>query len=235
MYFSSKLVKAKFIKRYKRFFSDHILEDGSTVTAHCANTGAMLGVTEEGVTSWLSKSSDPKRKLKWSWELVQKDKTIIGINTHNPNKIVQEAINKNEINELTNYKNLKREVKYGANSKIDILLQDEKKKDCYVEIKNVHLSRTKGIAEFPDAVTTRGAKHLRELSLVSKSGRRAVMLYLIQRNDCKFFKIADDIDKEYAKEFNNALKAGVEVICIDTILSKDAINIGKNIQLLNDK
>tara|TARA_B100001559_G_scaffold313725_1_gene313169 strand:+ start:486 stop:1193 length:708 start_codon:yes stop_codon:yes gene_type:complete len=235
MDFSSKLVKAKFIKRYKRFFSDHILEDGSLVTAHCANTGAMLGVTEEGVTSWLSKSDNPKRKLKWSWELVQKDKTIIGINTHNPNKIIQEAIIKNKIKELTNYNDLKREVKYGTNSKIDILLQDNNKKDCYVEIKNVHLSRELEVAEFPDAVTTRGAKHLRELSLVSKSGLRAVMLYLIQRNDCKYFKIAEDIDKEYAKEFYNALEAGVEVICMDTILSSDAINIGKNIQLLTNR
>ena len=235
MDFSSKLVKAKFIKRYKRFFSDHILEDGSLVTAHCANTGAMLGVNKEGVTSWLSKSNDPKRKLKWSWELVQIDKTIIGINTHNPNKIVQEAIQNNKIKELIDYSILKREVKYGTNSKIDILLQDTHKKDCYVEIKNVHLSREEGVAEFPDAVTTRGAKHLRELSLVAKSGQRAVMLYLIQRNDCKFFKIAEDIDEIYAREFYSALKAGVEVICIDTILNVDAINIGKNIQLLSNK
>ena len=235
MYFSSKLVKAKFIKRYKRFFSDHILEDGSLVTAHCANTGAMLGVNKEGVTSWLSKSNDPKRKLKWSWELVQINKTIIGINTHNPNKIIQEAIENNKIKELSNYSALKREVKYGSNSKIDILLQDDNKKDCYVEIKNVHLSREKGVAEFPDAVTTRGTKHLRELSLASKSGLRAVMLYLIQRNDCNFFKIAKDIDIKYAEEFHNAIKAGVEVICIDTILSNEAINIGKNIQLLINK
>ena len=163
MDFSSKLVKAKFIKRYKRFFSDHILEDGSLVTAHCANTGAMLGVNKEGVTSWLSKSNDPKRKLKWSWELVQIDKTIIGINTHNPNKIVQEAIQNNKIKELIDYSSLKREVKYGTNSKIDILLQDDSKKDCYVEVKNVHLSREKGLAEFPDAITTRGAKHINEL------------------------------------------------------------------------
>ena len=235
MDFSSKLVKAKFIKRYKRFFSDHILEDGSLITAHCANTGAMLGVNKEGVTSWLSKSNDPKRKLKWSWELVQIDKTIIGINTHNPNKIVQEAIQNNKIKELIDYSILKREVKYGTNSKIDILLQDDSKKDCYVEIKNVHLSREKGLAEFPDAITTRGAKHLRELSLISKSGLRAVMLYLIQRNDCNFFKIAQDIDTEYAEEFNNALNAGVEVICMDTILSNKAIDIGKNIQLLINK
>ena len=137
--------------------------------------------------------------------------------------------------ELNDYSTLKREVKYGTNSKIDILLQDDSKKDCYVEIKNVHLSREKGLAEFPDAITTRGAKHLRELSLISKSGLRAVMLYLIQRNDCNFFKIAQDIDTEYAEEFNNAIKAGVEVICMDTILSNKAIDIGKNIQLLINK
>ena len=234
MDFSSKLFKAKFIKRYKRFFSDHILEDGTIVTAHCANTGAMLGVAEEGVTSWLSKSHDPKRKLKWSWELIQKDNTFVGINTHNPNKIIQEAILKNKIPELSHYNSLKREVKYGTNSKIDILLTDEVKKDCYVEIKNVHLSRKKGLAEFPDAITSRGKKHLAELSLVSQSGLRAVMLYLIQRNDCNYFKIAEDIDKEYADAFKDAVKAGVEVICIDTILCSSAINIGKKIQILED-
>ena len=233
MKFSNPLFKAKFVKRYKRFFSDHILEDGTLVTAHCANTGAMTGVSIKGIISWLSKSNNPKRKLKWSWELAQEKQTIIGVNTHNPNKIIQEAITDNKIKTLLNYEILKREVKYGSNSKIDILLKDSKKSDCYIEIKNVHLSRTKGIAEFPDAVTTRGTKHLKELSLVCNSGYRAVMIYLIQRNDCKFFKIADDIDKIYANEFKKAVKAGVEVICIDTILNTKEITIGKNIKLLN--
>ncbi len=232
MKFSNKLIKAKFVKRYKRFFSDHILEDGKLVTAHCPNTGAMTGVAKEGITSWLSPSNNPKRKLKWTWELTQENNTIVGVNTHSPNKIIQEAINNNEIMELLNYKTLKREVKYGTNSRIDIFLQDEKKIDCYVEIKNVHLSRVKGIAEFPDGITSRGTKHLKELAHVAQSGCRAVMLYLIQRNDCNFFKIAKDIDKEYAKEFINALNAGVEVICIDTILNTNGISIGKNIQLL---
>ena len=232
MKFSNKLIKAKFIKRYKRFFSDHILEDGKLVTAHCPNTGAMTGVAKEGITSWLSPSNNPKRKLKWTWELTQENNTIVGVNTHSPNKIIQEAINNNEIMELLNYKTLKREVKYGTNSRIDIFLQDEKKIDCYVEIKNVHLSREKGIAEFPDGITSRGTKHLKELAHVAQSGCRAVMLYLIQRNDCNFFKIAVDIDEVYAKEFINALNAGVEVICIDTILNTNGISIGKNIQLL---
>jgi len=234
MKFSNKLIKAKFVKRYKRFFSDHILEDGKLVTAHCPNTGAMTGVAKEGITSWLSPSNNPKRKLKWTWELTQENNTIVGVNTHNPNKIIQEAINNNEIKELLNYKTLKREVSYGSNSRIDIFLQDEKKIDCYVEIKNVHLSREKGIAEFPDGITSRGTKHLKELAHVAQSGCRAVMLYLIQRNDCNFFKIAKDIDKEYAKEFINALNAGVEVICVDTILNTNGISIGKNIQLLKN-
>jgi len=234
MKFSNNLIKATFVKRYKRFFSDHILENGQLITAHCPNTGAMTGVAKEGITSWLSQSDDPKRKLKWTWELTQESNTIVGVNTHNPNKIIQEAINNQEIKELLNYKTLKREVKYGVNSKIDIFLQDEDKEDCYVEIKNVHLSRKKGIAEFPDGITSRGTKHLKELANVAKDGDRAVMLYLIQRNDCNYFKIAEDIDIEYGKAFIDALNAGVEVICIDTILNTSEINIGKKIKLLNN-
>ena len=234
MKFSNNLIKAKFIKRYKRFFSDHILENGQVVTAHCPNTGAMTGVAKEGITSWLSESNDPKRKLKWTWELTQENNTIVGVNTHNPNKIIQEAINNKEIKELLNYKTLKREVKYGVNSKIDIFLQDDNKVNCYVEIKNVHLSREKGLAEFPDGITSRGTKHLNELANVAKDGDRAVMLYLIQRNDCNYFKIAEDIDIEYGQAFIDALNAGVEVICIDTILNTSEINIGKKIKLLNN-
>ena len=234
MKFSNTLIKAKFIKRYKRFFSDHILENGQVVTAHCPNTGAMTGVAKEGITSWLSESNDPKRKLKWTWELTQENDTIVGVNTHNPNKIIQEAINNKKIKELLNYKILKREVKYGVNSKIDIFLQDENKVNCYVEIKNVHLSREKGLAEFPDGITSRGTKHLKELAIVAKNGDRAVMLYLIQRNDCSYFKIAEDIDIEYGKAFIDALNAGVEVICIDTILNTSEINIGKKIKLLHN-
>jgi len=234
MKFSNNLIKAKFIKRYKRFFSDHILENGQVVTAHCPNTGAMTGVAKEGITSWLSESNNPKRKLKWTWELTQENDIIVGVNTHNPNKIIQEAINNKKIKELLNYKILKREVKYGVNSKIDIFLQDESKVNCYVEVKNVHLSREKGLAEFPDGITSRGTKHLKELANVAKNGDRAVMLYLIQRNDCNYFKIAEDIDIEYGKAFIDALNAGVEVICIDTILNISEINIGKKIKLLNN-
>ena len=233
MIFSNKLVKAKFLKRYKRFFSDHILEDGQKVVAHCANTGAMLGLNEEGITTWLLRNNDPNRKLKWSWELCQNNSTFIGVNTHNPNKIIEEALNKNMIPQLENFISFKREVRYGDNSKIDFLINYSNKPDCYLEIKNVHLSRKKNIAEFPDSITSRGKKHMSELSKMKKKGYRAVILYLIQRNDCKHFKIAEDIDIEYYKEFNKALKLGVEVICIDTILNEKEISIGKQINLIN--
>ncbi len=232
MKFANKLVKAKFIKRYKRFFSDHILENGKKVVAHCANTGAMTGVNITGMTTWLLENNNPKRKLKWSWELCQINSTLIGVNTHNPNKIIEEAIINKNIAKLKDYSSYKREVKYGENSKIDFLLTHRKKSDCYLEIKNVHLSRKKNIAEFPDAITARGKKHMQELSKVKLSGKRAVILYLIQRNDCKYFKIAKDIDIEYYEEFYNAINLGVEVICIDTILSKNKIVIGKPIKLL---
>ena len=232
MIFSDKLVKAKFIKRYKRFFSEHVLEDGTKVIAHCANTGAMMGLNQEGITSWLQKNNDPKRKLKWSWELCQINSTFIGVNTHNPNKIVEEALKSNKIPQLKNYISFKREVKYGDNSKIDFLLKYSIEKDCYLEIKNVHLSRKSYLAEFPDSITARGKKHMNELSKVKEKGYRAVILYLIQRNDCKNFKIAKDIDKEYYVEFCKAVNAGVEVICVDTLLNENEISFGKQIKLL---
>ena len=201
MKFSRPLVKAKFLKRYKRFFSEHILEDGSTIIAHCPNPGAMTGIAEKVITSWLSKRDNPKRKLKWTWELVNKNNNFIGINTHNPNNIIHEAINSNQIVELSGYETIRREVKYGENSRIDILLQGNDKEDCYLEIKNVHLSRYKNMVEFPDSVTERGKKHLLELSQVVQSGKRAVLLFLIQRNDCNTFKIANDIDPKYFETF----------------------------------
>ena len=232
MKFSRPLVKAKFLKRYKRFFSEHILADGSTIIAHCPNPGAMTGIAEEGITSWLSKRDDPKRKLKWTWELVNKNNNFIGINTHNPNNIIHEAINSNQIVELSGYETIRREVKYGENSRIDILLQSNNKNDCYLEIKNVHLSRYKNMVEFPDSVTERGKKHLLELSKVVESGKRAVLLFLIQRNDCTTFKIANDIDPKYFEAFKKAFYIGVEVICISSIISPEEINIGKRVKLI---
>ena len=231
MKFKKKLLQGTLIKRYKRFFVD-IKYQNKTIIAHCPNPGAMTGVAEKGITSWLSKRDNPKRKLKWTWELVNKNNNFIGINTHNPNNIIHEAINSNQIVELSGYETIRREVKYGENSRIDILLQGNDKEDCYLEIKNVHLSRYKNMVEFPDSVTERGKKHLLELSQVVQSGKRAVLLFLIQRNDCNTFKIANDIDPKYFETFKKAFDTGVEVICISSIISPEAINIGKKVKLL---
>lgn len=216
MKFPTPLLKGRLVKRYKRFFADVELETGETVTAHCANSGSMLSVKPEGAPVWISPAQNPNRKLKFTWEIVEIKKAKVGINTGLPNGLVAEAIEKGTIPELAGYTSLRREVKYGKNSRIDILLEEEGKALCYVEVKNVtmrrDLSKT-GPAEFPDAVTTRGAKHLVELSDMVKEGHRAVMFYLVQRGDCPSFQIAGDIDPEYEKGLIAAIKAGVEVLC----------------------
>ena len=233
MKFTKKLIKGKFYKRYKRFFVDVRLNK-ETVTAHCPNTGSMKGLLDKGNEVYILKNNNPKRKLKYSLEIIKAKKNLVGVNTNMANKIVNHGLANNLIKELTNIDEIKPEVFFNKETRFDFLLKKNNQK-IFVEVKNVTLFRDKKTAEFPDAITTRGSKHLRELSLISKSGLRAVMLYLIQRNDCNFFKIAQDIDTEYAEEFNNALNAGVEVICMDTILSNKAIDIGKNIQLLINK
>lgn len=233
MKFPNPLIKGTLIKRYKRFLADITLENGEEVTAHCANPGAMLGLKEPGSTVWLSPATNPKRKLKYSWELIEtndfKKKTLVGINTSLPNKLAEEAILDGTIKELVGYKSLRREVKYGQNSRIDILLEnpeyDEKK--CYVEIKNVHLLREKNLAEFPDSVTARGAKHLKELSDMVAAGHRAIMLYLIQREDCNSFNLAADIDKAYNEAFQKAVDAGVEAFAYKCKLTTTEIKVTK--------
>lgn len=233
MKFPNPLIKGTLIKRYKRFLADVTLENGEEVTAHCANPGAMLGLKEPGSTVWLSPATNPKRKLKYSWELIETNdfnkKTLVGINTSLPNKLAEEAIQDGTIKELQGYETLRREVKYGQNSRIDILLDnpecDEKK--CYVEIKNVHLLREKNLCEFPDSVTTRGAKHLKELSDMVAAGHRAVMLYLIQREDCNSFNLAADIDTAYNEAFQKAIDAGVEAIAYKCKLTTTEINVTK--------
>ena len=213
MQFKTPLQPAKLIKRYKRFLTDVILSDGTETTAHCANPGAMMGLAKPGATIWLSQASNPKRKLKWSWELEEVNEnntnTLVGINTQHPNTLAEEAIQKALISDLDSYTTQRREVKYSENSRIDILLEDNNKPSCYVEVKNVHLVRDKGLAEFPDCVTTRGAKHLRDLSTMVREGARAVMLYVIQREDADKLSFAADLDPAYAKAFYEAL--GFEV------------------------
>lgn len=238
MKFSEPLIEARLIKRYKRFLADAELATGEVITAHCANPGAMLGVRDEGSRIWLSQSSNPKRKLKYSWELIDveqigaaksKSTTCVGINTSHPNRLVEEAILDGTISELQGYETLKREVKYGVNSRIDILLSDPNKPECYVEVKNVHLVREHRLAEFPDSVTTRGAKHLVELSDMVRNGHRAVMVFLIQREDVDNIDIARDIDRKYGEAFEAAKQAGVEMLAYSCTLSPEEIKVIKRV------
>lgn len=215
MLFSSPLVSGHLIKRYKRFLADVILKDGSTVTARCPNTGSMLGLSDPGLKIWLSHTTAPGRKYPFTWELVEigrgSKRTLVGINTSYPNTIFLEAISAGQIKPLQGYAHHRREVAYGQSSRIDLLLEDPQKGLAYVEIKNVHLMRKPGLAEFPDCKTVRGVKHLEELTRMVDKGHRAVMIYLIQRQDASKFSIAQDLDPEYAAAFVKAKKNGVEV------------------------
>ncbi|PPR76814.1 MAG: Sugar fermentation stimulation protein A [Alphaproteobacteria bacterium MarineAlpha2_Bin1] len=234
MNFKSKLLKGLFIRRYKRFFADVQLENG-IVTAHCPNTGSMKGLLNENDTVWLSETNNPDRKLKYTWELVKdkKTKSLVGINTQLPNKLVYDSLLNNKIEEFSIYESIRKEVRYGNKSRIDFLLESKKVNPCYLEVKNVHYSDGDGLAKFPDAITSRGLKHLHELMEVANSGYRAVMLYVVQRSDCNKFAIADDIDPEYYKGFNEALKNGVEVLCFSCKISTTSILIGDRIEIQN--
>ncbi len=222
MRFPDPLLRGRLIRRYKRFLSDHELDGGEMVTAHCANPGSMLGLDEPGAEVWLSPARNPDRKLRYSWELLRVGDALVGINTAHPNAIAAEAIEDGSIAELTGYDSLRREVKYGRNSRIDILLEGAGRPPCYVEVKNVHLKRG-ARAEFPDSVTARGAKHLVEMSDMVAAGNRAVMLYLVQREDCDGFAIAGDIDPGYAAALARARAVGVDAICYSCKLSTEAI------------
>jgi sugar fermentation stimulation protein A len=235
MKFAEPLISGRLVKRYKRFLADVILDSGETITTTCANTGSMIGLVAPGSRVWLSTSDSPTRKYKHTWELVEADfgagPTMVGINTNHPNRIVSEAIAEGKIKELKGYAELKREVKYGTNSRIDILLSDTKKSQCYVEIKNVHMMRTSPRAEFPDSVTERGAKHLAELARMVEAGNRAVMLYLIQIPTPTSFSFAADIDPAYVKAFDLAREAGVEALAYRCAISADAIEIDRAVPI----
>ena len=235
MQFKSPLIRGKLIRRYKRFLADVKLDTGETITAACPNTGSMLGLTEVGNFVWLSRSESFTRKYPHTWELVEiPNQGLVGINTGQPNRIVTEAIARGKISELKGYANLRNEVKYGQNSRIDILLHDEKRPPCYVEIKNVHFFRKPGLAEFPDCVTERGTKHLVELSNMVKEGARAMMVYLIQCQNPSRFALADDKDRTYFNEFRKARAAGVEALALTCHVSTSEITVDRSIPVLED-
>lgn len=235
MKFATPLLQGRLVQRYKRFLADVTLADGRSVTATCPNTGSMLGLTAPGSTVWLSENDSPTRKYRHTWEMIETDlgkgPTLVGINTGHPNALVSEAIAAGRLRELTGYAGLRREVKYGANSRIDILLEDAKKGTCYVEIKNVHLMRKAGLAEFPDSKTERGVKHLQELSNMVREGHRAVMVFLIQRADAKRFDLARDIDPAYGAAFLEASAAGVEMLAYRCKLSAEEIRVDKRVDI----
>ncbi len=230
MEFASELKKGSFIKRYKRFFVDAELENGETVVAHCPNTGSMKGLILEGAPVYLTHNDDPKRKLKYTFEMIDTGTSLVGVNTSLPNKIVEEGVEKDLIPALTGYTNIRREVKYGENSRIDLLLEANDKPNCYVEVKNTTLAEG-ATALFPDAVTSRGTKHLNELAEMVKQGHRAVMVFLCNRSDCEEFSVADEIDKVYGETFRTVLKEGVEAVCMKVRISPTEIIIDKEIPI----
>jgi sugar fermentation stimulation protein A len=218
------LIRARLLRRYKRFLADVALADGSEVTAHCPNPGRMLGLDEPGRTVWLSTSRNPLRKLPLTLELIETAGGLVGVNAMHPNRLVMEALQANAIPELAGYDEIRREVAYDTGCRVDFRLRAAGRPDCYVEVKNVHLRRALG-AEFPDTVTLRGARHLRALARQVRQGARAVVLYVVQRMDCGDFRLAADIDPDYALASGEAAAAGVESLCLMCRMTLDEIRI----------
>ena len=228
MVFENKLITGQFIKRYKRFFVDVKLKD-KIVTAHCPNTGSMYGLLKKGNKVWLTRSDNPKRKLKYTLQIIEDHKSKVGVNTHLANKIILHALKNNLIKEFDKKIQIKPETKFGLNTRFDFLIIKNNSK-IFIEVKNVTLSRIKGLAEFPDAVTARGLKHINELIMASKKGYKIFLLYLIQRDDCKTFKIAGDIDPEYSISLSKAVKKKLNVLCYDCKFSPKGIKLNQKVK-----
>ena len=227
MKFNEILLQGTLVKRYKRFFVD-IKYKNKIITAHCPNTGSMYGLLNTNNRVWFSKSNNPKRKLKYTLQIIEVNGKKIGINTLIANKIVLEGLQNKKISSLTKFKNIKAEAKFADKTRFDFLLINNKEK-CFLEVKNVTLFRNNKIAEFPDAATSRGLKHLNELINAKKKGYKSYILYLIQREGCDFFKIAGDIDEKYKIAFDKAVKNGVKVLCYDCKLNNEEIKLNKQI------
>ena len=231
MEFNKSLIKGKFIKRYKRFFVD-IKVDNKTVTAHCPNTGSMMGLLDETNEVFITKNDDPKRKLKYTLEIIKVKKKLVGVNTHFANKIVHHGLSNNLIKEIKNTDNIKPEVFFDKETRFDFLIQKNKQK-IFVEVKNVTLFRDKKIAEFPDSITSRGTKHLKTLIEAKKKGYKSYLLFLVQIQGVENFKIAKDIDKEYYESYLLAKKAGVNFLAYRCKISSKEIRIEKKIKIIN--
>ena len=229
MDFKNKLISGLLIKRYKRFFVD-VKINNQIITAHCPNTGSMYGLLKRGNKVWLSKSNNPNRKLKYTLEIIEDQKAKVGVNTHSTNKIVHHALKNNLIKELKNSIEIKPETKFGKNTRFDFLIINKDFK-AFIEVKNVTLSRNKKKAEFPDAVTSRGLKHINELVDANKKGYKIFILYLVQREDCNSFSIAKDIDADYEKALVKAVKNNLNVLCYDCKFSSKGIKLNKKIKI----
>ncbi len=229
MFFENKLISGVFIKRYKRFFVD-IKINNQIITAHCPNTGSMYGLLKEGNNVWISKSNNPNRKLKYTLEIIEDNKTKIGVNTHSTNKIVYHALKNNLIKEFNADVDIQPEIKFGVNTRFDFLVTNTKYK-AFIEVKNVTLSRKKGLAEFPDSITARGLKHINELIKASKKNYKIFILFMIQRDDCKSFTIARDIDPDYANALTKAVKNKLNILCYDCKFSAKGIKLNNKIKL----
>jgi sugar fermentation stimulation protein A len=237
MQFVSKLIPATLARRYKRFLADVVLDDGDMMTVHVANPGAMTGLDRPFSRIWISNSDNPMRKLPFSWELVEADfgagPELVGVNTTNPNMLVADVLGTGLIPELRDYTSVRREVKYGTNSRVDFLLEGTGRRPCYLEVKNVHLMRKPGLAEFPDCVTARGTKHLGELATVVAGGARAVQLYIIQIPSADRFTVARDIDPAYAAAFDRARARGVEMLAWRCAVTVEGIEIAKPVSVVD--
>ncbi|MGF1625873.1 MAG: DNA/RNA nuclease SfsA [Alphaproteobacteria bacterium] len=236
MHFGQPLTRGRLLRRYKRFLADVALADGSVHVVHCPNPGAMIGLARPGGEVWLSRALNMKRKLAMTWELERIGDRLVGINTNRPNDLVHEAIAAGAITPLDGYDRIRREVRYGLRSRIDMLLEADGRPPCYVEIKNVHLRRdhgpNPGAAEFPDCVTARGARHLDDLAAMVAAGGRAAMVYCVQREDCDRFALATDLDPAYAAAFARAAAAGVEAYAYACALSLEEIRVASPLPVI---